>query len=273
MSGAAPSATSCDQRSSGCYRTPARSLWRAIRIRRSAPQWHAALPSAKRRALQRTCAGHLGSQCGCARRRPRTPSASLRTCGRSMETPLVARAALRLHSIWVNLNPTRLNNILSYEDGAWKLLFSGGCARHGQRGHGRGGHWCGQRGRAQPRRGRSRSRWQSDRKAAIGGCLRAAAVCLPPGQHGGLRWNRRKCEERCASWCSRWLSGMREWAYSACLSPELRGCAARMSIRQRPPSRRHGRSSTLAAYNKVPAIRLGAPRRIEDAKRGRRGCG
>ena len=36
--------------------------------------------------------------------------------------------ALCLHSIWVNLNPTRLNNILSYEDGAWKLLFSGGCA-------------------------------------------------------------------------------------------------------------------------------------------------
>lgn len=29
-----------------------------------------------------------------------------------------------LHSIWVNLNPTRVNNILSYADGAWQLLHS-----------------------------------------------------------------------------------------------------------------------------------------------------
>ena len=32
--------------------------------------------------------------------------------------------ALNLHSLWVNLNPTRFNNILSYEPGAWRLLHA-----------------------------------------------------------------------------------------------------------------------------------------------------
>lgn len=32
--------------------------------------------------------------------------------------------SLSLHSIWVNLNPTALNNILSYEEGAWLLLHA-----------------------------------------------------------------------------------------------------------------------------------------------------
>ena len=33
-----------------------------------------------------------------------------------------AAAALQLHSVWANLNPTKTNNILSYESGAWKLM-------------------------------------------------------------------------------------------------------------------------------------------------------
>ena len=33
---------------------------------------------------------------------------------------------VELHSIWVNLNPTRNNNILSYADGAWRLLHAHG---------------------------------------------------------------------------------------------------------------------------------------------------
>ena len=33
-------------------------------------------------------------------------------------------ALLRLHSVWANLNPTRTNNILSYEAGAWQLLHA-----------------------------------------------------------------------------------------------------------------------------------------------------
>ena len=35
-------------------------------------------------------------------------------------------ATLRLHSIWANLNPTRVNNILSYENDAWRLLMCSG---------------------------------------------------------------------------------------------------------------------------------------------------
>jgi 23S rRNA (uracil1939-C5)-methyltransferase len=35
-------------------------------------------------------------------------------------------STLQLHSVWVNLNPTKTNNILSYEDGAWRLLLCAG---------------------------------------------------------------------------------------------------------------------------------------------------
>ena len=44
-----------------------------------------------------------------------SPAAAEAPCG----TP-----HLNLHSLWVNLNPTRTNNILSYEPGAWRLLHA-----------------------------------------------------------------------------------------------------------------------------------------------------
>jgi len=67
--------------------------------------------------------------------------------------PALAQFALRLwrlraprwHSIWVNLNPTSVNNILSYEPDAWQLLHArdprglGGGAGDGDRDAGRDG--------------------------------------------------------------------------------------------------------------------------------------
>ena len=51
--------------------------------------------------------------------------------------------ALQLHSIWVNLNPSKVNNILAYTPGAWQLLHAdeggGGGGGGGDGGGGGGG--------------------------------------------------------------------------------------------------------------------------------------
>ena len=43
-----------------------------------------------------------------------------------VKSSLEEAAPLAWHSIWVNLNPSALNNILSYEEGSWKLMHARG---------------------------------------------------------------------------------------------------------------------------------------------------